>query len=103
MAVTRRLLFISNGIGEDTIAAAIIRRLPSHITADAYPTLGQGQAFKDIATLVGPRAELPSKGSRAHRGALLRDIRGGVVGTIPAAIAFLRKARETYDRIVVVG
>ncbi|MEQ1771510.1 MAG: hypothetical protein ABL879_16910, partial [Devosia sp.] len=34
---------------------------------------------------------------------LLRDIRGGVVGTIPAAIAFLRKARETYDRIVVVG
>lgn len=103
MSHQRRLLFVSNGIGEDSIAAAIIRKLPATIKADAYPTLGDGSAFLGIAELVGPRTSLASKGSRAYRGALWRDIRGGVIGTIGPSLSFLRAARTAYDRIVVIG
>ncbi|MEO6396460.1 MAG: hypothetical protein ABIO40_11180, partial [Devosia sp.] len=53
--------------------------------------------------LVGPRAELASRGSRAYRGGLLRDIRGGVLATVPASVGFLRQARMQYDRIIVIG
>ena len=40
----RRLLFVSNGYGEDSIAAEIIRRLPADVVAEAYPTIGEGLA-----------------------------------------------------------
>ena len=38
----RRLLFISNGYGEDSIAAAIVRNLPRGFIAEAYPTRPDG-------------------------------------------------------------
>ena len=45
MAPPKRLLFISNGHGEDSIAAEIVRRLPAAIEINAYPTLGDGRAY----------------------------------------------------------
>lgn len=99
----KRLLVISNGIGEDSIGAEIIRRLPKDIIADAYPTLGDGRHYRGLCPVVGPRAKLASEGSRIDSGSLGKDVRGGLVFTILPALNFLRRTRGTYDEVLVVG
>lgn len=103
LVAPRRILFVSNGIGEDVVGAQIIRRLPSECVVDAFPTLGPGAAYDGVATVVGPRAYLASEGSRVARGSLTRDIATGGIGTIPPALAFLWGVRGDYDRVVVIG
>lgn len=98
-----RLLVISNGIGEDSIGAQIVRRLPRSIAAQAYPTLGDGSAYRGICAVVGPRARLPSEGSRVEHGTLARDVVGGGLATIPPGLRFLRRSRNAYDRVLVIG
>ncbi len=99
----KRLLVISNGHGEDSIAAAIVRRLPSSIAVDAYPTLGDGAAYAGVCPLVGPRAKLPSEGSRVARGSVWRDLASGMLGGVPAGLGFLRRSRAAYDQTLIVG
>lgn len=99
----RRLLFISNGHGEDSIAAAIIRRLPQGVAVDAYPTLGDGRAYDGVCTVVGPRARLASEGWRNVRGSVARDLAGGGLKTLLPGIRFARSLAGRYDRVVVVG
>jgi uncharacterized protein (TIGR03492 family) len=99
----RRLLIISNGIGEDSVGAEIARRLPRTLIADAYPMLGEGKAYKSACPVVGPRASLASEGSRIDRGTIMRDIGGGMLGTIQPALKFLKGAKETYDGFLVIG
>jgi len=95
-----RLLVISNGHGEDSIAAQVIRRLPSSISASAYPTLGDGRAYDGVCPIVGPRRHLPSEGHRT-RGSLRRDAKAGL--GIGPAMRFMRTEAKTYDAILVVG
>lgn len=99
----RRILFISNGHGEDSIAAEIIRRLPRGVIAEAYPTLGAGSALAEVCRIVGPRADLASQGWRNVKGSLGRDLAGGGLGTIWPGIRFIRDNARHYDRVVVVG
>lgn len=99
----KRVLVISNGIGEDSIGAEIIRRFPETLRADAYPTLGDGRRYSYVCSIVGPRAELPSQGSRVDRGTLIKDVAGGLLGTILPALKFLRSVRRTYDEVLVIG
>jgi uncharacterized protein (TIGR03492 family) len=99
----KRLLVISNGIGEDSVGAEVIRRLPRGFATDAYPTLGDGRHYKGLRPIVGPRAKLPSEGSRIDRGTLVKDVAGGLLGTIGPALKFLRSVRGTYDRFLVIG
>ena len=96
----RRLLFISNGHGEDSIAAQIIRRLPAGYDVAAYPTLGEGRAYAGVCPIVGPRKSLPSEGHRV-RGSLLRDALAGF--GIGPAMRFMRREASGYDAILVVG
>ncbi|HEX4296640.1 MAG TPA: hypothetical protein VHZ56_01335 [Devosia sp.] len=96
----RTLLFISNGHGEDSIAAEIVRRLPPGFAVAAYPTLGDGHAYAGVCPLVGPRRHLPSQGQR-RRGSFWRDARSGY--GIGAALRFMRTEAPAYDAIVVVG
>ena len=103
MAPGRRVLFISNGIGEDSVGAEIVKRLPPGFEVEAYPTLGSGRAYAGICRVVGPRAELASQGSRVDAGTVARDIATGGLATIPPGLAFLRRARTAYDRHVVIG
>ena len=103
VAAPRRLLFVSNGHGEDSIAAEIIRRLPAGLVVDAYPTLGDGLAFAGVCPVVGPRAKLASEGSRVVRGSVGRDLAGGGLATILPGLRFARTMRHAYDRIIVVG
>jgi uncharacterized protein (TIGR03492 family) len=103
VAPGRRVLFISNGIGEDSIGAEIIKRLPPDFAVEAYPTLGSGLAYAGICKIVGPRAELASQGSRVDSGTVARDIASGGLATIPPGLAFMRRARKAYDRHLVIG
>lgn len=99
----RKLLVISNGHGEDSIGAEIVRRLPASIEVNAYPTLGSGASYQGVCEIVGPRAQLASSGSRVAKGTIARDLRGGLLSTILPGIAFGRRARTTYDDFLVVG
>jgi uncharacterized protein (TIGR03492 family) len=98
-----RLLVISNGIGEDSIGAEIVRRLPAGMSAEAYPTLGDGTAYVGVCAVVGPRARLASEGSRVAGGSLVKDVRGGLLSTILPALKFLREAKSGYDQVLVIG
>jgi uncharacterized protein (TIGR03492 family) len=98
-----RFLFISNGHGEDVIAAAIVARLPGSVSVEAYPMIGTGNAYAGVCPIVGPRASVPSGGARTARGSLRRDVAAGGLGTFPPALRFLRKVRGHYDRLVVIG
>jgi uncharacterized protein (TIGR03492 family) len=99
----KRLLFISNGYGEDSIAAEIIRQLPANACAEAYPTLGEGLAYRNVCPVVGPRAQVASEGWRNVKGSVLRDIVTGTPGKVLPGLAFGRRIRDHYDRVVVVG
>lgn len=98
-----RYLFISNGHGEDAIAAAIARAMPSGAAIEAYPMIGAGNAYTGVCPLVGPRATLASEGWRNVKGSLRRDIATGGLAIVPPALRFLRKVRARYDRVVVIG
>ncbi|WEK03091.1 MAG: hypothetical protein P0Y65_12855 [Candidatus Devosia phytovorans] len=99
----RRYLLISNGHGEDSIAANIIRQLPDHCEVEAYPMIGAGNAFAGVCRIVGPRATLASEGWRNVKGSLRRDVATGGLRTVPPALRFLRQVRGKYDRVIVVG
>jgi uncharacterized protein (TIGR03492 family) len=99
----RRLLVISNGIGEDSVGAEIVRRFPRNLIADAYPMLGDGKAYRTACPVVGPRAQLPSEGSRIDRGTLAKDLAGGALATFAPSIRFLKEAKTTYDGFLVIG
>ncbi len=99
----RRYLFVSNGHGEDSIAAAIIAGMPKGAEIDAYPMIGSGNAYAGVCSVVGPRATLASEGWRNVKGSLRRDIANGGLATVPPALRYLRQIRGKYDRIVVVG
>lgn len=99
----RRVLFISNGHGEDSIAAEIIRRLPRRVIAEAYPTLGSGSALAEVCRIVGPRAHLASEGWRNVKGSIGRDVASGGLKTVWPGIKFVREAARHYDRVIVVG
>src|SRR5690606_24547887 len=83
--------------------AEIVRRFPRSLVADAYPTLGDGRAYRNACPVVGPRAHLPSEGSRVRRGTVVKDILGGLPRTIGPALQFLRSATATYDGFLVIG
>ncbi|WP_354043400.1 hypothetical protein [Devosia sp. UYZn731] len=98
-----RYLFISNGHGEDAIAAAIVRQMPKSVSIEAYPMIGAGNAYTGACPVVGPRATLASEGWRNVKGSLRRDIATGGLRTVPPALQFLRRVRGSYDRVVVIG
>ena len=103
MPQPKRLLVVSNGYGEDSIAAAIARRLPPHISVEAYPTLGPGSAYAGICPVVGPRAQVASEGWRNVRHSAIADLKGGSLTTVLPGLRFLRQARGRYDQVLVVG
>src|SRR5690606_32620613 len=98
-----RFLVISNGHGEDAIAAQLAARLAGDVMVEAYPMIGSGNAYAGVCPVVGPRASLASEGWRNVKGSLRRDLASGGLGTIPPALRFLRRVRGKYDKVIVVG
>lgn len=102
-AARQRFLIISNGHGEDAIAAQLVARMDPAITVEAYPMIGAGRAYGGICPIVGPRANVASEGWRNVKGSLRRDVASGGLAIIPPALKFLRSIRGHYDKVIVVG
>ena len=93
----RRLLVISNGHGEDSIAAEIIRRLPADITVDAYPTLGNGLRLSRASAISSARDGACPARATAIRGSLSRDAARRVSAFAPA-LRFMRSGARRLRR-----
>lgn len=98
-----KILFISNGAGEDAIAAQIICHLQG-ADLEVMPLVGQGEAYKDLAKLCGPRQAMPSGGLiKENLNNLWRDLKDGLLALIIKQIFWLRFSKNRYDKIVAVG
>jgi uncharacterized protein (TIGR03492 family) len=112
MAGTARVLFVSNGHGEDGIAAKIIDRMvrlgetaPLAMELAAWPMVGDGAVYRrrDIA-IVGAPNTLPSEGfATLDAGLFWRDLRAGWLRTHWGQIAAARAMRGRFDLAVAVG
>ena len=100
------VLFVSNGHGEDAIAAAIAHHVRAlrFARTDHFPLVGDPPALVDFPA-VGPRRRMPSGGLIAMFNVrnILADMRAGLAGLTAAQLAFLRGARRRYDVAVAVG
>jgi uncharacterized protein (TIGR03492 family) len=101
----RRLLFVSNGIGEDLIASRVIAELDCgdrQITA--YPLVGTG-VYPPAIRLLDPRRAMPSGGFSMREGfrGLADDLRAGLVAHWWAQRRTLAAHRGQFDLVVAVG
>jgi uncharacterized protein (TIGR03492 family) len=100
-----QLLFVSNGVGEDLIAARVIASLPAaDVAATAYPLVGVG-AYPPHVPLLDPRRDLPSGGFslRTDLRGLGADLASGIIGLWFAQRRALVAQRGRFDRVVAVG
>jgi uncharacterized protein (TIGR03492 family) len=103
--VTRRALFVSNGVGEDLIATALAGRLQeAGVAIVAYPLVGTG-AYPPSVRMLDPRRTLPSGGfsMRAGNRRLVADLAGGLLGLWIAQRRTLAQQRLRSDLVVAVG
>ncbi len=101
-----RVLFITNGHGEASIAERLSRELRSIVAEASVDHLALvGNATHDEMNEVGPRRVMPSGGLIAMGNAqnLARDLRAGLLALTWRQAQFLRRARGTYDVAVAVG
>lgn len=103
--MTPRILFVSNGVGEDLIASRIIASLPvGEIAITAYPLAGLG-AYPAAIPLLDPRRELPSGGFSLRTGlrGLGADLASGMIRLWFAQRRTLKAQRGRVDLAVAVG
>ncbi|OGC09153.1 hypothetical protein A3J90_07670 [candidate division WOR-1 bacterium RIFOXYC2_FULL_37_10] len=106
----KKVLFLSNGHGEDQTAAKIIEKLPPDIDISIMPMVG------DFATVgarlitplrlhvIGPKKSLPSGGFSARNlFALPKDILNGLFGLLYSQIKTLKSLRGQFDLVVAIG
>ncbi|MFC1478259.1 hypothetical protein ACFL57_02235 [Candidatus Margulisiibacteriota bacterium] len=108
------ILFISNGHGEDLIAATIIKELRGLLTATAtatatssimaLPLVGKGTSYLDIdVPLLGPGKEMPSGGFVMTARDLWQDIKAGWLKLTWLQLKTLWKTRKQACIVVAVG
>ena len=101
-----RVLFVTNGHGEASIAERISLELRSKLPDACMDHLALvGSAAGDAFNEVGPRRAMPSGGLIAMGNVrnLLRDLRAGLVALTWGQVQFLRGARGAYSVVVAVG
>lgn len=101
------VLFVSNGHGEEAIAARIASEMATLLPDVRIDHLALVGEFGHPAHMhdVGPRRRMPSGGLLAMGNVrnIARDVGGGLVGLTLAQRRFLRDAREKYTCVVVIG
>ncbi len=100
------LLVVSNGKGEDYVAARVLERLRHHaprLAVRSFPLVGVGEQLAEAGVeVVGPRRPLPSGGFTMHSPRVLwDDLRAGLAGLTLAQARFLRRQRPRG--VLVVG
>ncbi len=101
-----KILFISNGHGEDAIGARLaleLRTLEPDWTLEALPIVGRGNAYEQAGVrVIGPRWAMPSGGfTFTSLKWLLKDWRAGMYAQTHAQHWAARNARP--DVVIVVG
>ena len=106
--MTARLLCISNGHGEDTIARRILTELRSchpEVELAALPLVGEGTAFQNLGVnLIATTKVLPSGGfiymdSRQ----LARDLKGGLISLTLTQLKALKLWAKDGGAVLAVG
>ena len=102
------ILCISNGHGEDSETAPIIRALrvvDPGIRVAAMPIVGEGHAYRRLGVpIVGPTLTLPSGGfAYMHRAMWLADMRAGLAGLTARQILAVRAAAPGFDVVHATG
>jgi uncharacterized protein (TIGR03492 family) len=103
-----QITVLSNGYGEDSIGAALLHQLHSHLPEArriAYPTVDLGNAYlsgTEGVTLLEPRQVMPSGGLLLHHPQLFwQDIKAGFLGLTLKQLRTLRQ--HTTDVLIVIG
>ena len=104
----RVILFLSNGQGEDLIAATIIERLLEESfpwEMKALPLGGEGKADEEVRIKVlGPRRRMPSGGFAGFNPFWwAKDVASGWLGIFKEQIDILKKERAVINIVVCVG
>ncbi|MEA3492890.1 MAG: hypothetical protein U9R38_00720 [Candidatus Margulisiibacteriota bacterium] len=101
----KKFLFISNGHGEDLVAAEMIKKLEGRVEMSVLPVVGEGKAFNGLkVNILGPRKELPSGGfSLRNIKYLASDLFYGLLGNTVNQVKILRKYKGKFDQVIAVG
>jgi hypothetical protein len=102
----KKILFITNGHGEDLVAAQIIDKLNhKKLKIDVMPVVGDGRIFRKLnVKIIGPKNLLPSGGfGLRNYGYLFRDLFSGLIPNTISQIGTLRKNLYEYSLVVGIG
>ncbi len=104
----KSILLISNGHGEDIIAANILKELfkiNNEVNVKILPIVGVAQAYESLpADIIGPLKSLPSGGfMRNSLSNFLADIKAGLLSTTIEQIKAIRKVKDEVDLVIPVG
>jgi uncharacterized protein (TIGR03492 family) len=108
LKLTKKVLFISNGHGEDLNAVQIIKALRQQqpdLEIGAMPIVGYGNAYRNLnIDIIGPTEALPSGGFVYNdRFKLLEDIRSGLFTLLWRQIQAIRKYGSDCEAIFAIG
>lgn len=100
------VLLVSNGHGEDVMAAAIASELQDRgVTAEAVPLVGEGRAY-DVVNVptFGPKRATPSGGYALRGlGRFASDVRAGLIPATVGAWRAVRRRSGDAAALLVVG
>lgn len=104
----QRLLFISNGHGEDDNSSHVIRSLKAirpELEIAALPIVGEGNAYRKLGIpIVGPTYVLPSGGfTYMDRMKLIDDLRAGLLGMTWKQLQAMRHYAPKVDFVNATG
>lgn len=104
----KTVLFISNGHGEDSIAATVVDELQksNNLNIIALPLVGKGEAYSRLGVPVtGPYKPMPSGGISGFMNLpnLFKDLRQGLIKLTLSQCRFLQKLHKKIDFAVAVG
>lgn len=103
-----KILFLSNGYGEDAIASGIVEKIlekSSAVEIFALPLVGEGRAYKSCGvSIICPSAEMPSKGLiPASWKNIFKDMAAGLGRLLFKQIKAIKKIRNEISCVVAVG
>lgn len=121
--MAQRVLFLSNGHGEDLNATLILQALQAlapEIETAAMPIVGRGRAYQKLGVpIIGPTQELPSGGFNyinfgrflnpvnwwrdTNPVSLLRDLFSGLIGLTWNQLQAVRRYSQTCDGLLATG
>ncbi|MGK7880991.1 MAG: lipid-A-disaccharide synthase-related protein [Crocosphaera sp.] len=105
---SKRILFISNGHGEDNHSSYVIEtllQLYPNLELAAMPIVGEGNAYRRLnIPIIGPTQNMPSGGfSYINRLRLLTDLKAGLVGLTWRQLQAVWQYAPSCDLIMATG